>query len=179
MTPWFIATEKFDQTNAGWEKYITWSGLEQLDEVVSLDGSLCPTVLPNVKEEYWKYIVNEDLWFNSLSTSITFARKQRVFTEKTCSVFFAILLAILARKFRKDSNSSATTSLIRIRRSVPLRIVADFQKHSPMASYQKTDSSERMNVPEKCRTPYVSNTLPNITRIAIYGPFSAVSNTSR
>ena len=60
MTPWFIATEKFDQTNAGWEKYIAWSGLEQLDEVVSLDGSLCPTVLPNVKEEYWKYIVNED-----------------------------------------------------------------------------------------------------------------------
>ena len=60
MTPWFIATEKFDQTNAGWEKYITWSGLEQLDEVVSLDGSLCPTVLPNVKKEYWKYIVNED-----------------------------------------------------------------------------------------------------------------------
>jgi hypothetical protein len=25
MRPWFIATERFDQTNAGWEKYIAWS----------------------------------------------------------------------------------------------------------------------------------------------------------
>jgi hypothetical protein len=60
MTPWFIATERFDRSNAGWGKYIAWSGLEQLDEVVSLDGSLCPTVLPNIKSEYWNRIVNED-----------------------------------------------------------------------------------------------------------------------
>jgi len=57
--------------------------------------------------------------------------------------------------------------------------VAAFQKHSPMASCQKRDSSERMNVPEKCRTPYLSNTPANLTQIAIYGPFSAVGNTSR
>jgi hypothetical protein len=60
MTPWFIATEKFDQSDAGWGKYIAWSGLEQLDDVVSLDGSLCPTVLPDIKPEYWNHIVNED-----------------------------------------------------------------------------------------------------------------------
>jgi hypothetical protein len=60
MTPWFIATERFDQSNAGWGKYIAWSKLEQLDEVVSLDGSLCPTVLPDIKTEYWDHIVNED-----------------------------------------------------------------------------------------------------------------------
>jgi len=59
MTPWF-ATERFDQSHAGWGEYIAWSGLEQLDEVVSLDSSLCPTVLPNIKPEYWNHIVNED-----------------------------------------------------------------------------------------------------------------------
>src|SRR5262249_19196692 len=60
MNPWFIATEKFDPSDAGWQKYIAWSGLEQLDEVVSLDSSLCPTVLPDIKPEYWNHIVNED-----------------------------------------------------------------------------------------------------------------------
>ena len=37
-----------------------WSGLEQLDEVISLDCSLCPTVLSDIKTEYWNRIVNED-----------------------------------------------------------------------------------------------------------------------
>jgi len=60
MIPWFIATEKFDKSDPGWAKYITWSGLEQLDEVISLDCSLCPTVLPNIKTEYWNRIVNKD-----------------------------------------------------------------------------------------------------------------------
>ena len=58
--PWFIATEKFDKSDAGWCKYIAWSGLIQLDEVVSLDASLCPTILPEIKTDYWSHIVNED-----------------------------------------------------------------------------------------------------------------------
>lgn len=60
MTPWFIATEKFEKSHPAWEKYIAWSRLEQLDEVVSLDTMLCPTVLPEIKPEYWSRIVNED-----------------------------------------------------------------------------------------------------------------------
>jgi hypothetical protein len=64
MIPWFVATEKFDKSDAGWAKYITWSGLEQLNEVISLDCSLCPTVLPNIKTEYWNRIVNEDFMLN-------------------------------------------------------------------------------------------------------------------
>ena len=60
MIPWFVATAKFDKTDATWAKYIEWSGLRQLDEVVSLDSSLCPTVLPDIKPEYWSHIVNED-----------------------------------------------------------------------------------------------------------------------
>jgi hypothetical protein len=60
MIPWFVATAKFDKTDATWAKYIAWSGLRQLDEVISLDSSLCPTILPDIKPEYWNHIVNED-----------------------------------------------------------------------------------------------------------------------
>src|ERR1700733_15838084 len=60
MIPWFVATAKFDETDATWAKCIAWSGLRQLEEVVSLDRGLCPTVLPDIKPEYWNHIVNED-----------------------------------------------------------------------------------------------------------------------
>lgn len=61
MQPWFIATQPFtSRGGAAWEKYVAWSGLAHLDEVVSLDPMLCPTVLPKVKDEYWPHIVNED-----------------------------------------------------------------------------------------------------------------------
>ncbi len=60
MIPWFVATQQFDKSDAAWAKYIAWSGLKQLDETVSLDSGLCPTVLPDIKTEYWNHIVNED-----------------------------------------------------------------------------------------------------------------------
>jgi len=60
MTPLFIATKKFDKSDPGWKKYIAWSGLTQLEELVSLDSSLCPTVLPDIKAEYWPHILNEN-----------------------------------------------------------------------------------------------------------------------
>ena len=61
MHPWFIATERFGPWDGqAWIKYVKWSGLEQLEELVSLDSTLCDTVLPNIKGEYWPYIVNED-----------------------------------------------------------------------------------------------------------------------
>ncbi len=59
--PAFIATERFgpwDQER--WEGYVKWSGLTQLEELVSLDGMLCPTVLGDIKDSYWPNIVNED-----------------------------------------------------------------------------------------------------------------------
>ncbi len=61
MIPWFIATEQFTPKNgAPWASYIEWSGLSQLREVVSLDPMLCPSVLPDIRDEYWPHIVNED-----------------------------------------------------------------------------------------------------------------------
>jgi hypothetical protein len=64
MTPWFIATERFEPLDGRWGKYIAWSGLEQLDEVVSLDGTRCPSVLPDIKPENWNHIANENFMFN-------------------------------------------------------------------------------------------------------------------
>jgi len=63
--PWFIATETFSPRDGNkWQEYIAWSQLAHLDEVVSLDHMLCPTILPDVKDEYWPHIVNEDFLLN-------------------------------------------------------------------------------------------------------------------
>jgi hypothetical protein len=75
MTPLFVATERFDQSDAHWGKYIAWSRLEQLDEVVSLDSSLCPTILPDIKTEYWNHIVNEDFMLRFF-TDLDFLRAE-------------------------------------------------------------------------------------------------------
>ncbi|WP_120495227.1 hypothetical protein [Kiloniella sp. EL199] len=61
MQPLFIATERFGPWDGkAWVKYIEWSKLTQLKELVSLDGLLCEPVLSVTKDEYWPYIVNED-----------------------------------------------------------------------------------------------------------------------
>jgi hypothetical protein len=59
MEPWFIATEPFRPGHPQWARFIEWSGLSQLKEVV-FDPILCPPVLPEIKAEYWPHIVNED-----------------------------------------------------------------------------------------------------------------------
>ncbi|HEY6256993.1 MAG TPA: hypothetical protein VIY51_14495 [Xanthobacteraceae bacterium] len=65
MQPWFIATKKFDPSSGpAWQEYLECSGLSQLDELLSLDPVLCPTVLPDIKDTYWPHIVNEDFMLN-------------------------------------------------------------------------------------------------------------------
>jgi hypothetical protein len=63
MQPWFIATEPFRPGHPEWARFIEWSGLSQLKEVV-FDPILCPTVLSETKAEYWPHIVNEDFMLN-------------------------------------------------------------------------------------------------------------------
>ncbi len=76
MKPWFIATEKFGpESGEAWTKYIKWSGLIQLEELVSLDYSLCPTVLPTIKDEYWPHIVNADFML-SFFLNLEFLKEQ-------------------------------------------------------------------------------------------------------
>ncbi|MEK1923951.1 MAG: hypothetical protein AAAB11_00735, partial [Rhizobium giardinii] len=49
-TALYIAVEKFDPSKGlQWRDYIVWSGLTQLDEIVSLDGMLCPLILKETK----------------------------------------------------------------------------------------------------------------------------------
>lgn len=61
MEPWFIATEPFGPSDGEvWNNYVTWSGLPQLRELVSLDQILCPTLLRDIPDRYWPHIVNED-----------------------------------------------------------------------------------------------------------------------
>jgi len=92
LVPWFVATEKFDKSDLGWAKYITWSGLEQLNEVVSLDISLCPTVLPNIKTEYWNRIVNKD-FFLYFFTDLEYLRIE------TASILRKNLLCVFRNPF--------------------------------------------------------------------------------
>jgi hypothetical protein len=61
MGPLFIVTERFDPGRGDdWNRYIAWSKLHQLSEVVSLDSILCRYVVGEVLEEDWPHIVNED-----------------------------------------------------------------------------------------------------------------------
>src|SRR5690349_16368455 len=76
MTPWFIATGTFGPwSGESWTKYVQWSGLTQLDELVSLDGMLNPTVLKQMKEEYWSYVPEEDHMFG-LFADLQFLRNE-------------------------------------------------------------------------------------------------------
>jgi hypothetical protein len=86
MTPWFIATRPFTPDDGeAWNKYIKWSGLTQPEEVVSLDGKLCSTLLPDIRDGYWPHIVNEDfmlryfLDFDSLMRQVEGIEKKNVF----------------------------------------------------------------------------------------------------
>jgi hypothetical protein len=62
---WYIATETFSPRDGDkWAGYVAWSGLAHLDEVVTLDHMLCPTVLPNIEDDFWPHIVNENFLLN-------------------------------------------------------------------------------------------------------------------
>jgi hypothetical protein len=61
LEPWFIATERFGPSNGeAWDKYVAWSGLTHLTEVVSLDPMLCPRLFDELRDDDWPHIVNED-----------------------------------------------------------------------------------------------------------------------
>ena len=62
MGPLYIVTEKFDPTSRGpeWERYLEWSSLRQLTEVVSLDSMLCEPIISDLAEEDWAHVVKED-----------------------------------------------------------------------------------------------------------------------
>lgn len=78
MEHWFTATQSFTpRDEEKWNSYISWSGLRQLDEVVSLDPMICPRILATIKDEYWSHIVNEDFMLDYF-VDLDFLLKQLV-----------------------------------------------------------------------------------------------------
>jgi hypothetical protein len=70
MQPVFVAKRRFDP-DAGerWTRYVDWSGLTQLTELVSLDEILCPAVPESLIAADWEYNVHADYqtsYFRSL-----------------------------------------------------------------------------------------------------------------
>lgn len=58
---WYIAVQKFDPTEGdSWTKYIDWSGLKQLRQVISLDHVLCPPLIEELIDSDWMYNVHKD-----------------------------------------------------------------------------------------------------------------------
>lgn len=43
-----------------WRKFIAWSGLTQRREVLSLDGTLCPSIFRELTAEDWRHNAHED-----------------------------------------------------------------------------------------------------------------------
>lgn len=71
---WYTARNTYDSENKedfSWEKYIAWSKLTQLTELVSLDGMLNELSFePNLQsEEDWKYIVTDGDYVTDLFSS--------------------------------------------------------------------------------------------------------------
>lgn len=61
----YSAVKRFDPAcGDNWTKFIAWSGLTQLQEVVSLDIMLCPTVFRELTEEDWHHNVQDDFKIN-------------------------------------------------------------------------------------------------------------------
>lgn len=57
----YTAVKRFDPgCGEAWPKFIEWSGLAQLREVVSLDLILCPTLFGELTDEDWRHNVQED-----------------------------------------------------------------------------------------------------------------------
>ena len=61
----YSAVQRFDSSCGGsWAEFIAWSGLTQLREVVSLDGTLCPTIFRELTDDDWRHNVQEDFKVN-------------------------------------------------------------------------------------------------------------------
>jgi hypothetical protein len=56
VDPYFTARRRFDSVSEGWEKYLEFSKIPQLIEVVGLDCTLCPQVLEEFDEEDLEFL---------------------------------------------------------------------------------------------------------------------------
>jgi len=75
---------------------ISGIGGSEFSEPTSLDSSLCPTVLPDIKTEYWNHIVNEDFMLHFF-TDLDYLRIE------TASILRKNLLCVFRNPFTHPS----------------------------------------------------------------------------
>ena len=57
----FAAHERFDPSSGeSWKNYIEWSGFKHIQELVSTDSILCPSVIGDLIDEDWDHNIHED-----------------------------------------------------------------------------------------------------------------------
>jgi hypothetical protein len=82
MTYLYVANEQFTPRDAeSWSKYIAWSQLAHLSEVVSLDPMLCPLVLNEIKEDYWSHL-STDYFLASYFSDLPYMLSQLTDTSR-------------------------------------------------------------------------------------------------
>jgi hypothetical protein len=58
---YFTAVRRFDSSvGAEWDRYLDWSKLPHLREVISIDGILCPSIFRELTHEDWNHNVHEN-----------------------------------------------------------------------------------------------------------------------
>jgi hypothetical protein len=57
----FVACQKFEPScGDSWSSYIEWSGLRHIEEIVSSDIILCPSLIDTLMDEDWNFNVHAD-----------------------------------------------------------------------------------------------------------------------
>lgn len=58
---YYTAVTRFgpDHGKDSWQKYIEWSGLGHVREVITLDVALCPSIVQGLSNEDWQYVHEE------------------------------------------------------------------------------------------------------------------------
>lgn len=88
MTVLYTARAKFDKSSEtdkmAWEKYVEWSRLSQLSELISLDGMLNERLIAPDRndEKEWDYIVIDNMYETGFFTTLDYVLKKMAEKEK-------------------------------------------------------------------------------------------------
>ena len=78
---WYRAVERFDTDHPGWEKYLEFSKLNQVTELITLDALLCATLTSNLLQTDWDFVIQED-YLTSCFTDLDYLVARTIAFEK-------------------------------------------------------------------------------------------------
>jgi hypothetical protein len=78
----YIALETFSKKHKAWNKYVEWSRLHHLKEIISLDIALCSSVLKDLQENDYMHIVHSDHRYIVFDDYVWLNERTRVFDDK-------------------------------------------------------------------------------------------------